>query len=225
MGLLTMLNRWSSQGRRSGGAGLESALLATAFVLAGATAAAGCKDNEKARAESHASPAASAAAALSAGPSGTPPGNTVRRESGGCLLLPPSSCAPGQPCKSGAFHVDCPQNLLAGEPPPIKRRPEGKESWIRVKPWIYFDEEKKGCAYTTESFCSPPGTFAQCTPSPSAVAIACTRNTAVHTMDVSSFVYVDSTGVCHKVPTMTCTANHRGLCDLPEGEVVPCPAK
>jgi hypothetical protein len=154
-------------------------------------------------------------------------GNTVRRDAFGCLMTPPAQCPPDQPdCKSSntSFEVDCPKNLLRPEEAaPISRRPAGKEAWLRVRPWVYFDAAKNECAYKPEWFCSPPGSYAQCTGTPASVSVACKRDAAGKTLDVSSFVYTDGTGACHRVPAASCTLNRRGLCEPADGEVIPCP--
>ena len=214
----SMMKRWSRKSRR--GAAVQGASLVVASLLACSAGAAGCKNDRKPPSESSTSAVtgASASASTSAAARAAPTSNTVRREAGDCLLLAPGG--------SGALTVDCPPgHLEPGDPAPAGRRPRGKESWIRVRPWIYFEAAKGACAYTTESFCSPPGTFAECTPAPKATPVPCTRNVPAGTLEVASFVYVDGTGACHKVPATTCKANARGLCDLPEGEVVACEGK
>ena len=198
-------------------------MLLGVLALAG-PAAAGCTNHtaeENKGAVASATPPAASSANLA--PRALATSNTVRREALGCILTTPTACPKDQVCPTPpSFEVDCPQNLLRpGEPAPVARRPSGKESWVRVKPWIYYDAAKSSCAYKGEWFCSPQGAFGQCTPQPPAGTVVCTKKDGA--FDLQSFVYTDGSGVCHKVAAMTCTTNRRGLCELPEGEVVPCP--
>jgi hypothetical protein len=211
-----MSKRRSSLGRPNTNA-LRSAAL-TALMLVGGTGSAGCMNGQvSSKGEESSGKPAPAAPAGSAAP------RAIRREYGSCLLSSTPGCEPNQPCTGPALHVDCPENLLEpGDPKPVTRRPPGKEDWLRVRPWLYFEAAKNRCAYTGESFCAPPGKFAQCTPAPAAVPVQCTKNAPAGTLDIPSFVYTDGLGACHKVPATTCKLNNRGLCDLPEGEIVPC---
>jgi hypothetical protein len=201
----------------------------TSLLLAGAAFTAGCTNDQAKKNDQASTTGASATAAAPAAPMPSMSsaamrtlagGNTIRRESYGCFLSMPSS---NPADKAASFEVDCPQNLLQpGDPAPVARRPAGKEDWIRVTPWAYFDMRKNECAYTSEWFCSPPGKFAQCMPAPKPLPVGCTRNLQAGTLDIAAFTWVDGTGACHKVAATTCKLNRRNLCELPEGEIVAC---
>lgn len=219
------MQRWSSRGRRNGDA-VTATSLVVLVALASAGGVSGCKKREKVAVEDDTSPSASPPAVPVGvtSPQTKPTANTVHRDSIGCFLSLPDRCDPNEHCKSpGSWQAECPPSLRhAGEPPPV-RRPQGKEDWIRIRPWLLFDTMKKECAYQPEWFCSPPDRKSECTSTPPSVTVPCTRDDGAGTMDVQSFVYKEGSGACHKVPAMTCKVNERGLCDLPDGDVVPCP--
>src|SRR5262245_27097892 len=143
---------------------MRSAPMLLPLIFVGATASTGCSNEVKASSGDDKGKAAVPVAPGSAEPRGIP-GNAVRRDAFGCLLAPPTQ-------SNSSFEVDCPKNLLRpGEAPPISRRPAGKESWVRVRPWLYFEAGKNECTYKPEWFCSPPGAYAQCSATPASVSV------------------------------------------------------
>jgi hypothetical protein len=149
-----------------------------------------------------------------------PTNNTLSREGSDCFLGPPDPCDPGEHCKSaGRWRADCPD-----DPGAVKRRPKGKESFIRIRPWLLFDSAKQDCSYQPEWFCSPPDQKGECTRTPPSIRMACTRDDATGTLSFGAFVYKDGTDKCRKVPASSCKMlPGGGRCDLPDGDVVPCP--
>ncbi len=147
------------------------------------------------------------------------------RPDGRCFLSVPQHCPRGVACNPPPpEEVDCtPEHRDAAAPPPVARRPKGKEDWVRVKP--HFWASRGACSYVPERFCAPPGKPFECTPYPDAVKVPCANeepdaSPMVATKNhVEAFVYKDGVGTCHAVAAFECA----GGCELPEGEPTACP--
>ncbi len=131
------------------------------------------------------------------------------------------SCNPPEPLR-----VDCPPDLrdASADPPAVTRRPPGKEDWLRVTPQLWFVSEKEGCSYIPEYFCAPPKTnSAECTTYPERVKVRCNLGPDAGERGFEEFIYKDGIGQCHKVPATKCLPSPSGLCQVPDGDIVPCP--
>jgi hypothetical protein len=118
-----------------------------------------------------------------------------------------------------------------GDPPSPARRPPGKESWVRVRPYIYVADTE--CSMSMERFCAGDGKPHDCTAPEKPPKLTCTTilpdgglsadaGGAYVRRDrarVASFVWKDGVGTCHRVPEMECKI----WCHEVEGEIVPCP--
>jgi hypothetical protein len=150
----------------------------------------------------------------------------------GCRYSVPEHCPKNATCNPPPpREVDCPPDLRdAGDPPAVTRRPAGKQDWLRMPSTIWLNEPE--CTVNPETFCAPAGKPIACTTAPAGQKVACTRMAgdggvkdpqvrADDRFKLVSFIWRDGTGSCHKIPELECVANKK--CDLPEGEIVPCP--
>ncbi len=160
--------------------------------------------------------------------SGTETANVYRDSySGACHYTTPEHCPKNATCNPPPpREVDCPPNLrdAAVDPPAITRRPPGKEDWLRMQGSIW-SADATSCMVNHETFCAPPGKPISCTQNETQ-KVPCTKGTAdagqfVTSFQVASFVWKDVTGKCHKTEPADCISNKR--CEIPEGEIVPCP--
>jgi hypothetical protein len=149
-------------------------------------------------------------------------GTTFQRErDGSCFLSYYAGCPKEGTCNPPPpMRVDCPPELRdASDSTVVRRRPPGKEKWLRVPPELWFVD--KECKYRPEYFCPMPPAGDACTAS-EIVKVACTEADG-GTRTVASFVYKDGVGTCRRIPAASCTPDRRGECVLPEGDEAPCP--
>ena len=143
---------------------------------------------------------------------------------GDCTLSPVVHCPRGATCNPPAPEpIDCPPGHRPNTPPPITRRPPGKEDWLRVKPHLNTFGGEWLCSYTAERFCAPSPKPYECTPYPEPVPVKCTKtknDAGQMSAKTESFVWKDILGTCHEVPPVTCESWD---CPVPDGNVVPCP--
>jgi hypothetical protein len=119
--------------------------------------------------------------------------------------------------------VDCPKELRApNDPPPVARRPPGKESTLRSPPglsvWL------TNCGFVGEMFCGPPPSV-ECT-TPDTRTLHCVQvgpalGNATR-FQIAPFFYRDGVGHCHLTPTLTCAIRDQP-CPVPETPEVECP--
>jgi hypothetical protein len=196
------------------------ALLATSSV-----GSAGCKKKEEPRSdlESERTPPR-AASTPTPTPTGSPTSNVVYRDRDGCRMRTPHFRGHEGPAWN-IYEADCPAELLdAGEAPSTAKRPAGKEDWIRLKSKLVYEPIHNGCSFDPEQFCTPADRKGECSPRVEPTRVACAYDEKGGKMTFESFVYTGPFNTCHRIPKGECKIGPRGGCDLPSGDVVPCPA-
>lgn len=145
---------------------------------------------------------------------------------GRCYRTQSMRCPKGLSCNPPPpLEVDCPPKRYdaGSDPPPITRRPPGKEDWLRVTPQLVFLDDQRGCIYTPEWFCTPAESkVTECTAYPEALKVACSRDGDGGTRRFEPFVYKDALGTCRKVLAGTCAPAFSGRCAVTDGEVAAC---
>jgi hypothetical protein len=134
----------------------------------------------------------------------------VDKNGAACHYHPANSAAGNPPA---VYEVDCPPELGG---PPIGSRPKGKESWLRMRPWLQPVAAESRCRLYGEGFCPAPPLDAPCTWAVELQSVRCTaKASGIH---VEPFVWKDAVGTCRRVAAFQCDPG----CKVPDGEVVPC---
>jgi|GEM_PF-1584823 len=169
--------------------------------------------------------------------------STIVRTPEGCALSVSMACPPNVSCNPPPLEpIDCPEDADAGGATtdagradagtPARRRPPGKEDWLRMKPRL--DVSDRGCTYVAERFCTPPSRPFTCTEFQMPTPVKCTpiaadagpngSRAAPTRFRIEPFVYKDGTDVCHAVPAFECeTQAVPCTAAMPEGTVTECP--
>jgi hypothetical protein len=142
------------------------------------------------------------------------PASVTRGTDGVCRYEPAGSSGGNPPA---IYDVDCPPELGG---PPAGPRLKGRETWLRMAPWLQLEYGATACRMYGEGFCPAPPVDAPCEYPVELPHVACARVTsdAGAQMHVEGFTWKSTAGVCERVAPFECGPG----CKVPKGEVVPC---
>src|SRR5262245_53508965 len=130
------------------------------------------------------------------------PGEMQKGSDGVCRYRPPQVGRSGASGVAPIYEVECPPDLGG---PPIGARPKGRETWLRMRPWLqlqWANNKPNQCRMIGEAFCPRPLIEAPCDHGDERIvtcSLVGTEAGADSHFHVESFVWTDAAGRCHRV--------------------------